>query len=98
MAPFMPSVSGHQTGKLFIQIEDRIHYWYVSADGRGIDGSLLMLPIEGSLPETPVELTSQEAWQIRFELQKLRDEVRYLRLALMGQDRSFMGSSALPRN
>ncbi len=81
VAPFTRPVSSYRTGRLFIRKNGVIDYWFVSSNGKGIDGSTIMQPLEGSLPETPVELRSSEAEELRLEISKLRAEVAALREA-----------------
>lgn len=73
VAPFTPPMGRQRTGRLFIRrnYDGPIDYWFVSADGKGIDGSTIMEPLEGSLPESPVELQSSEAQELRLEIQRL---------------------------
>lgn len=83
VAPFTPSVGGHITGQLFIRRNRVIDYWYVSDSGHGINGSLLMLPIQGSLPDTPAKLTSQENEELLIRIAKLENKVRSLERILI---------------
>lgn len=77
VAPYTPSLGGHRTGRLFIRRMNRgIDYWFVSDTGRGIDGSLLMLPIQGSLPETPVQLTSKENEDLVIRISRLEERLK----------------------
>lgn len=78
VAPFTPPVGRQRAGRLFISRAGGIDYWFVSDEGKGIDGSTIMQPIEGSLPETPVALQSSEAEELRLEIAKLRAQIQTL--------------------
>ena len=81
VAPFLPPIGQARTGRLFIQVHGVIEYWFVSADGLGIDGSRIMEPLQGSLPTTRVRLGSDEAENLRLEIARLRFDLNELRVA-----------------
>jgi|SRR5690606_10166009 len=82
VAPFSPPFGGQRTGRLFIRKNGVIDYWFVSDTGCGIDGSPLMLPIQGSLPETPVQLTSKEAEDLSLRISRLEEKLKPLDIVL----------------
>jgi hypothetical protein len=55
-----------------------IERWHISSNGRGIDGSQLLLPLEGNLPENPPELPTVESRHINQQLDRLNQRVRQL--------------------
>jgi len=86
VAPFNPPVGAHRTGQMFIRVNGRIDYWFVSEDGRGIDGSRLMQPLEGNLPDEPASLQSPEAHELKLEIARLRKDLNKVMAVL-----SFLG-------
>ncbi len=82
-----PPEPGHITGRIginrkcqFSTLQTTLQSWMISADGCGINGSRLLLPVEGHLLDNPVPLHEPEIRQIRRELEHLRKKVEYLYL------------------
>ncbi len=78
-----PPEPGHRSGRIGIHRAGQtfsLQNWFVSADGCGIDGSRLFLPVEGHLLDDPEPLSEPEIRQIRRELDRLRKKVEYLYL------------------
>lgn len=76
---------GFRTGRMGIRrfslSENRYHEiqsWYVGFNGEGIDGSLLMLPTEGNLPDNPDPLPEPEVRKMQRTIADLEARVRNL--------------------
>lgn len=91
--PYEPEV-GHKTGRIGVKryidgiqgaFIDEVHYithpWFITLDGCGIDGSLLMLPIEGELADNPAPLEEPIVRQLIRTIQKLEKRVNSLELS-----------------
>ena len=74
-SPYQPSLGRAHTGRIFLRIHGHIDYWFVDDGGRGIDGSILMQPLEGNLPDIPALLQSGEAEELRLEIARLRKDI-----------------------
>ncbi len=77
-SPYIPSkyYGGGTCGKLFLAFDDyRIDYWLVRDNGNGIDQVPLIRPIEGHLPDSPVQMLSQEAYKLTIRLSALEKQV-----------------------
>lgn len=98
VAPFTPSMRLGSTGRLFIrQFGHGIDYWFVSENGKGIDGSTILEPIEGSLPDTPALLQSSEAEELKLEIARLRAEVQALSRMVLNPFMSLLQNATVVR-
>ncbi len=52
--------------------------WYVGGEGQGFDGKQLIMPCEGYLPETFVEIADQNATNFRRTLENLTQRLRVI--------------------
>ncbi len=78
--PFVYPEPGHKTGRLGVR-HGILDSWFIDENGRGIDYSLLMLPIEGYLLENPPDLPPNYVLEIHKTLNDLRAENEYLQRA-----------------
>jgi len=72
--PYEPPEFGHKTGYLGVNNDS----WFTDVNGYGIDGSLLILPIEGNFPENPPELPPVEIRHFRKEIEKINNRLTQL--------------------
>ena len=49
--PYEPPSPGHICGEIAIRKDGRIHTWFLDLEGRGMDGSQLLEPVEGQLAD-----------------------------------------------
>ena len=75
--PFVYPDPGYRTGRLGVR-HGLLDSWYIDENGRGLDHSLLMLPIEGHLLENPPDLPPNYVLEIHKTLNTLRSENEYL--------------------
>jgi hypothetical protein len=80
--PWIPPEPGHKTGRLGVR-HGLLDSWYISSEGRGIDGSLLMLPIEGYLAENPPDKPPHYVYEMQDELRILRQNLTILNQRVM---------------
>ena len=67
--PWDPPEPGHIAGRLVMDFGyGQLQRWYVKLDGRGMDGSQLILPLEAHLPENPDPVQDPEWRAIRRRL------------------------------
>jgi len=70
--PWDPPEPGHMAGRLAIDWGyNKIHVWYVTINGCGLDGDPLILPYEGHLPKTPGPLEEPEMRAMRRQIHRL---------------------------
>jgi hypothetical protein len=70
---------GHRTGCMGICRRDgQLQSWFVGLNGEGIDGSQLILPLEGHLPEHPEPLPEPIVRQMLRTIHRLETRVRRL--------------------
>jgi hypothetical protein len=66
-----PPEPGHKTGRIGIRVDRFIDSWFVDVHGRGIDGSRLFQPVEGSLPDTDEPISEPVVRHIHRELERI---------------------------
>lgn len=49
--------------------------WFVNVDGSGIDGGLLMLPVEGYFSENPENIDNSEIDKLKIEIEILKNKI-----------------------
>jgi hypothetical protein len=83
--PYEPPEPGARIGRIgirrFSMSENRwldIQSWYISLDGQGLDGSQLMLPLVGNLPENPEPLPDPIVRQFQRAMEDLTKRVETL--------------------
>lgn len=83
--PYEPPEPGFISGRMGIRrfsvSENRylgIDSWHVGPNGEGIDGSQLMLPTIGNLPENPEPIPEPIVRQLQRTIARLEQRVRYL--------------------
>ncbi len=87
--PFYPPEPGTCAGKLALKKFDGNRFvgrtyrgtevWFISYTGTGFDGSQLILPIEGNLPDFPEPIELPVVMELRREIATLRAQVDNLR-------------------
>lgn len=83
VSPFLPE-AGHRTGRIFLRFQDgRTDYWFVSEHGNGIDGSPILRPLEGNLPENEVSLGSDEAETLKRKINDLEIAIAEIKIVCM---------------
>lgn len=75
--PYEPEDPGHSCGRVGIR-RPWHDTWLIDADGKGIDGKPIMMPIEGELPENPPPLPVPEIRRLRAALEVLARRVMVL--------------------
>ena len=59
----------------------RYHTWHIKPDGRGFDGSYILLPCEGHLPEEPPKMSEPWVRQIERRLAIMESKIDGLEAA-----------------
>ena len=73
--PYEPPEPGTRCGRVGLRRAGQfftLQSWFIGRDGEGINGSQLMLPVEGNLPENPEPLPEPFARQMQREIEHLR--------------------------
>lgn len=78
--PYEPPEPGYRTGRIGISRFSNNTYrgiesWFISSNGEGIDGSQLMQPIEGNLPDNPKPLPEPIVRQMQRIIDHLNQRV-----------------------
>lgn len=69
--PYEPSEPGRLCGRIGIRRHNNIQSWFISTNGEGINGSLLMQPLQDNLPDNPEPLPESIVRQIQRTLEQL---------------------------
>lgn len=85
--PYDPPEPGYKTGRIGVKRWAIAHSWFIDSNGCGIDGSLLMLPIEGELADNPAPLEETVIRQLRRVIEKLERRVEQLELSAIFDER-----------
>jgi len=75
---YEPPEPGHSCGRMGIWRQGHVESWFVGLEGQGINGSQLMLPLEGNLPDAPEPLPEPLIRQMQRAIESLEDRVRRL--------------------
>lgn len=72
--PYEPPEPGYKTGTIGIR-SGLLDSWFSDIEGKGIDGSQILLPIEGNLPENPEPLPDVEVRHIHRALERITNRL-----------------------
>jgi hypothetical protein len=87
--PYEPPEPGLFCGRMGIRF-GLLDSWFVGLNGQGIDGSQIILPLEGNLPDAPEPLPEPLIRQMQRAIGSLEDRVRRL------EERDFLEPRDLP--
>tara|TARA_Y100000034_G_C6896119_1_gene413181 strand:+ start:2113 stop:2541 length:429 start_codon:yes stop_codon:yes gene_type:complete len=85
--PWQPPGPGHISGRLCLTkfnavgdtlYRDNTEVWFVKGDGTGFDGTQLIMPCEGHLPETLADIVDEEAQRLIMTIDRLTRRVEAL--------------------
>ena len=80
--------NGNQCGQIFIHKFPNncftgTEQWYVRSDGRGLDGNLLIAPVEGNVTDKPLPYTGTEVQKLERRLYELTTRIQRLERMLL---------------
>lgn len=74
---YEPPEPGHYCGQIGIRY-GLMDSWFIDINGKGIDGSQLMLPLKNNLPENPEPLPATEIRRLYREIDYLKQRMTRL--------------------
>lgn len=75
---------GLRSGRLGIRVRGQVQLWWVGINGEGIDGSVLLRPLEGHLPKNPEPLPEPLIRQMQRQIERLEHRVTQLERIKLG--------------